>query len=728
MAGREGEGTDGPAGTEPEPRVGNLLPNPSFEAGDGVPQGWHFAGPAQQAATSWTREDAHSGERCVAFLPDMQDAAWECDPVAIVASKPYGLTWWTRFQGGEPWHWSYHSHFVGVVVRFLDREGREIGSEKRKFHCLATAGWQQAWMKFTPPSGAAKAAVAFVYRTGIETDGHVWVDDVALEPLDPLPAIPKGCGRIMVRVTEALRANPDTAEGGCATSSSRTTARMCARTADGDDVFPTYCYRFRVPDVGFHAAPEDCWLDVPAGEITIGARRGFEYAPVEETVRLNAGETREANLVLRRTVDMPAAGWFAGDHHSHLFFHKHTQHAQMRPQDSFAIAKAEGLNYLSLDGEMIEFRASLGDKDKARDEGFVGEIGLEAVTDFYGHLCLINVRRDMPGGFPMRTVYWPTNEMVQQYAVDQGAAVIAAHPLNTLDLERFFEVVSEPERGCLARELAMDVLLGRRVSFDIYSESSPPQRASDMVEAYYHLLNLGRRVGVTASTDYYVDQGQGACGAWRTYARAGRLDFAAIAEAYREGRTFATNGPLVLLTVGGGAPGEEVRLAKAGEIEVSLRAQSQWGVAAAELVCNGEVARRWEARNGALDIADTVHIDQTSWVAARVFGPKSPHVDSSPIAEAATGGSPAASFGQFAHTSPVYVRVNQADFRPRRDAVEFCLTWVVAMAAAVAKIQDNYYAADLSAYGITGVEALERVLERLNEAMEIGHRLLRTAV
>jgi hypothetical protein len=692
----------------------NLLVNPSFDQGGSAPHGWRFDGPAQHARASWTRDGAHCGDRCLAFFPQMQAAAWESDAVPLVAGKPYGLLWWTRFQGGEPWHWSYHSEFVGVIVRFLDGGGHEVGSQRRKFHCLATADWQQAWIKFTPPHGCDKATVAFVYRTGIETDGHMWVDDVALEGLDPLPPVPDGGARVTLRVADE--------------SGKPLTARMWARTAAGEYLFPKYSYRFRVPDIGFHAAPEDCWIDAPPGTVIVGARRGFEYAPVEEAVRVNAGETRAVHLVLRRTADMPASGWFAGDHHSHLFFHKHTQHPQMRPQDSFEIAKAEGLNYLSLDGEMIEFRANLGDKEKARDEKFVGEIGLEAVTDFYGHLCLINVRRDMPGGFPMRTVYWPTNEMVQQYAVEQGAAVIAAHPLNTLDLERFFEVVADPQRGCLARELAVDVLLGRRVSFDIFSESSPPQGASDMVETYYHLLNLGRRVGVTASTDYYVDQGQGACGAWRTYARAGRLDFAAIAEAYREGRTFATNGPLVLLRIGGAEPGSDVGLAKPGEVEVSLRAQSQWGVSAAELVINGAVARRWDATDGALDIADTVRIDQTSWAAARVFGPKSPQVDSSPIAEAADDGSHGLSFGQFAHTSPAYLRVGKADFRPRRDAVEFCLTWVVAMAAAVAKAQDKYHAADLAAYGISGIEALERVLERLNEAMEVGHRLLRGAV
>jgi len=687
----------------------NLLPNPSFESGDDAPQGWKFSGTAEHARTSWAAEGAHSGCRCLAFFPPMQQAAWKCEPVAIVSGQPYGLTWWTRFQGGEPWHWSYHSEFLGVSVRFFDGKGREAGSEKRKFHCLATAGWQQAWIKFAPPSAAEKATIAFVYRTGIETDGRVSVDDVELAPLAQLPPLPDRCARIVLRTMDS--------EG------QPLPARMWARLSNGEYVFPKYSYRFDVPDIGFHAAPEDCWLNVPAGELTIGARRGFEYAPVQETLPVEAGETREVNLVLRRSTDMPGEGWLAGDHHSHLFFHKSTQHPQMRPQEVFDIAKAEGLNYLSLDGEMIEFRANLGDHDKARGTHFVGEMGLEAVTDFYGHLCLINVRKDMPGGFPMRMVFWPPNEMVQSYASDQGAAVIAAHPLNSIGLEDFFRAVADPQRGCLARELAVDVLLGRCVSFDVFSESTPGQRLSDMLATYYHLLNLGRKVGVTASTDYYVDQGRGACGAWRTYARSERLDFVSIAEAYREGRTFATNGPLVLLHIGGAAPGDEVNLGAPGKIKVSLRATSEWGIAAGELVVNGEVARRWETADGCLNVSEQVPVAETSWIAARVLGAKSPQVDSSPMAD-----EPGQFCGQFAHTSPVYVRVGGADFRPRVGAIEFCLAWVAAMAKAVNGARHRYLSADLSAYGITGSEAYTRVMALIAEAKQIGAQMLRDAV
>lgn len=88
-------------------------------------------------------------------------------------------------------------------------------------------------------------------------------------------------------------------------------ARMWVMADDGEHLFPRYCYRFSIPRVGFHAAPEDSWLDVPSDRVTVGASRGFEYAPAQETVRVAPGETREITLVPRRTTDMRAGGWRA---------------------------------------------------------------------------------------------------------------------------------------------------------------------------------------------------------------------------------------------------------------------------------------------------------------------------------------------------------------------------------------------------------------------------------
>jgi len=134
------------------------------------------------------------------------------------------------------------------------------------------------------------------------------------------------------------------------------------------------------------------------------------------------------------------------------------------------------------------------------------------------------------------------------------------------------------------------------------------------------------------------------------------------------------------------------------------------------------VRQRWDAADGMLDVKERLRLDETSWVAARVFGPKSSQVDSSPMAEG-----PGEFCGQFAHTSPVYVRVAGADLRPRREAAEFCLKWVDAMAAGVSASREKYLSADVGAYGLSGAEAYERVMSLIAQARRIGREMLRGA-
>jgi len=124
-----------------------------------------------------------------------------------------------------------------------------------------------------------------------------------------------------------------------------------------------------------------------------------------------------------------------------------------------------------------------------------------------------------------------------------------------------------------------------------------------------------------------------------------------------------------------------------------------------------------------LDVKEPLRLDETSWVAARVFGPNVPEVDASPMSDAEGEFA-----GQFAHTCPVYVRVGGADFGPRREAVEFCLKWVEAMEAGVSASREKYLSADVSAYGLSGAEAYERVMSLIAQARRIGREMLRRAV
>jgi hypothetical protein len=81
-----------------------------------------------------------------------------------------------------------------------------------------------------------------------------------------------------------------------------------------------------------------------------------------------------------------------------------------------------------------------------------------------------------------------------------------------------------------------------------------------------------------------------AVGANRTYAHLGGAEFSfrSWARAVRSGNTFMTNGPLLLFTVDGHVPGEEINFgAGGGSVEVHAKATCFFPVHRLEVVLNG---------------------------------------------------------------------------------------------------------------------------------------------
>ena len=113
-------------------------------------------------------------------------------------------------------------------------------------------------------------------------------------------------------------------------------------------------------------------------------------------------------------------------------------------------------------------------------------------------------------------------------------------------------------------------------------------------------------------------------GGIRTYARldpAAAPTFAAWKDAVRAGRTFATSGPVIDLSVDGHEPGSVIALPpKGGRVEAIVRARAAQAVIdSVELVVNGRVVASQDAVEGADDmkLTATIEIDSSSWIAAR---------------------------------------------------------------------------------------------------------------
>jgi TolB protein len=158
---------------------------------------------------------------------------------------------------------------------------------------------------------------------------------------------------------------------------------------------------------------------------------------------------------------------------------------------------------------------------------------------------------------------------------------------------------------------------------------------------------------------------RGPVGMNRVYARIeGELTPGSFLQALKQGRTFATNGPLLGFTLAGVAPGEALRFATPqGALAFSAHLKSIVPVDQLDIVCNGRVVKSLLGRHASAsgDFSGTLPLRQSGWCLLR--------------AETRGAHYPVLDNYVFATTSPVYVTI--AEQRPRSHAdAEYFLAWI----------------------------------------------------
>src|SRR5205807_2101689 len=130
-----------------------------------------------------------------------------------------------------------------------------------------------------------------------------------------------------------------------------------------------------------------------------------------------------------------------------------------------------------------------------------------------------------------------------------------------------------------ADELPVDVALGKVDYLEIVAFADHQATAG----VWYRLLNLGFRIPAAGGTDAMANYAtlRGPVGLNRVYASVanGPLSSESWLDALRQGRTFATNGPLLGFSVAGSPIGSTLRLARGQRVPFSprMRATSRRG-------------------------------------------------------------------------------------------------------------------------------------------------------
>ncbi|MGW4798908.1 CehA/McbA family metallohydrolase [Nonomuraea sp. NPDC004297] len=452
---------------------------------------------------------------------------------------------------------------------------------------------------------------------------------------------------------------------------------------DGSGWFP--------PDVprryDYHGRPyfhgDDLVLQVPCVELTVTVARGMEYDEARRRLTPLPGEERLVELTPERLYDAPARGWYGGDLHVHLNW---AGDRVAVPADAAAAQHGEDLHVLNLlagnvSGRRVYDREALEhwtDRDLPwSDATHLARMGVEYRNDLLGHIYAF-APRSAPGRYHTGfdgDADWPPNADGLRELRGLGALVGYSHPFRTpiADGDPPKGIVSPVPRNCAARELVADAALGLVDSLDVLTHASIPATAS----VYRRLLGAGNRLAVTAGTDAMIsftrsDNQSNPPGWARVYARVeGELTARSFAAAVRAGRTFATTGPWLELSVNGQGPGHVLPATRGQRISVTATAVgpevSAVRIRTAEGVWAGAErlpAEHWPEHRGRgedrLTVTVELRVDAPTYVVAEVL------CDPHPRTLTATG---------YALTSPVYVDVDGRQVA-REEDVRWCLEWL----------------------------------------------------
>lgn len=363
---------------------------------------------------------------------------------------------------------------------------------------------------------------------------------------------------------------------------------------------------------------------VNPGPVVIEVMKGYEYKP--EHVHLNAApkETLSVTIELEKIVDMEKAGWYSGDTHIHM------DRTGSNDDTLITITSAKNIRYahlLSMNttgydrGKKYESwlqKKGLGDGSVYQKGPYFLVSGQEYRTRRLGHVTIILPDDYVPGiGETGDVEKGPSLAVIADQAHEAHGYIGLAH-------------------GGYVHQEADGLLLADKMDFLELLQFGGYRSLG--LDGWYDFLNIGYRLPIVGACDFpYTRE----LGSEITYVRSeSRPTPRTFARMVAEGKSFATSGPLLFLTVNGKMPGDIVNLPADTDkkVQVNIKVVSPiYPVRYVELIVNGRVVNRemFQELQPTATLTQTLRIDKSCWIAARTY------------AEAGTD----------AHTNPVYFYV-----------------------------------------------------------------------
>lgn len=454
-------------------------------------------------------------------------------------------------------------------------------------------------------------------------------------------------GRLHLQVTDAQTGEPST-------------ARIAVQHEDGSyHAPPGALYRLLNGDMHFYLAG-DLELRLPAGRYRIKAAHGPEYRITRCEAEIVPDHTTQVDVELKRWIDQPSTGWYSGENHIHANYGY--GHWYNSPQNVLLQCAGEDLLVCNLmvansDGDGVFDREFFrGRPDALSTDRTVLYWNQEFRSTIWGHMTLVNLKQLVEPiftGFHHTTNPHdhPTNGDIADQTHDQGGHVNYTHPAQN---------PRDPYEGAYtAKALPLDVARGKIDSIDVMGSNHVAN-----LPLWYRLLNCGFRIPASAGTDCFLNRIPSQLpGADRVYVKIdGDFEYQRWIDQLRAGRTFVTNGPMLELSVNELMVGETLVLDDAAEVKCRCQVRSQFPIDTVELIYNGQVAAQLTpgADKTNIDVERSLGVDRSGWIALRVSGARQSDQPRGDV---------------FAHTSPVYVEIQDRPIDAREDA-EYFLQWI----------------------------------------------------
>ena len=354
---------------------------------------------------------------------------------------------------------------------------------------------------------------------------------------------------------------------------------------------------------------------VAPGRYTLVVSKGPEYRLHTQIIDVSDGGSADITAKLERWIDMPDKGWFSGEDHIHI-----ARNAPDVNKTILSFTRAEDVHLSNL-LQMANVTTwhfpqyAFGVPGHYVQDDYALVPGQESPrTSHRGHTISLNAKR----------FHWPERDY---FLYDKTANAIHG------DGGLFGYAHVAIDGFNVSWGLALDVPLG------IVDFVEMLQMGVLNTEYLYDFLNLGYKLLPSAGSDYpYIH----IAGAERVYVKVGEsFSVSNWFNAWRNQRSFVSNGPVIEFSVNGDEQGTEYEVSRGDAITISASSQINPDfdqLENLELVVHGNVsASATSSTEDGLDLSHTMAAEESFWFALRARG----------------------KHGAVAHTAPIYVYVDK---------------------------------------------------------------------